>query len=102
MAQGQPARGNLKGTGEDMTIRLGFIPRRVNIIAQDSGAQLVWQEGMGDGTAMVGTGTLSFLKEGGVTVTPGTPGRGQAGFTLGKNAVNAKDKLFFWEAFGDQ
>jgi hypothetical protein len=111
--QGDTQGGTYTGAGAAITVRLGFIPDRIDIVNLTDNIRHQWFKGMTNGHAIkqVAAGTTSALTSNGITAVPGTrPTHGgtvgaetfvkgaEAGFTIGTDAaVNAK--VYYWTAY---
>lgn len=97
MASGvQVMRGAAVGTGANLDITtVGFRPRSVRIVNQDSADELYWHINMADGYGLkrVAAGTGSVITSLGVTPLA-------AGFRLGADTdINVDGETILWEAF---
>ena len=88
--------GAVNGTGEALDVRtVGFRPKMVLLINEDSDDKLVWTESMADaaGHKQVKAGGSSFITSDGVTPL-------SDGFRVGADAdINADGEKLHWVAY---
>lgn len=88
-------RGAVVGTGADLNVRtVGFRPRSVKLINQDSADEMYWHSYMADASAFkrVAAGTSSVITTLGITPLA-------AGFRLGADTdLNVDGETVLWEA----
>lgn len=99
--QGRPFTGTVVGTGANLNVVIGFVPRRVILFNITSRDGLEWQDSMTAGHALktVAAGTRTAITTGGISPYTGTAGAEGAGFTIGTDAANTATNVIHFVAW---
>lgn len=90
--------GTVEGTGAELIVLTGFVPRVVKMGNIDGGARLLWNDSMPDDSGVKMLPAMSFITTGGVS--PYNEEREEMGFVLGADTdVNVSGETIYWEAY---
>jgi hypothetical protein len=92
--------GTVEGTGSAISMDIGFIPQKVQLINIDGDALLEWTEDMGAGKGykILGTGLGALIATGGITVSAETST--YIGFSIGADTdVNVTAETIVYTAW---
>lgn len=96
-------KGEVEGTGADISVVLPFAPRKVELFNIDGDCFLFWAAPMGAGTGMktIDDGTTAFITTLGVTPVDYVDMQdGDRGFTIGADTdVNVSAETIVWCAW---
>ena len=92
--------GTVEGTGAAISMDIGFIPQRVELVNIDGDALLIWTDDMGAGKGykILGTGAGALIATGGITVSSETST--YIGFSIGADSdVNVSSETICYTAW---